>query len=61
MARDRLTEATSHEEIAAQVHSLMAAGDWLLVKGSRGMRMEKVVEALIKLRSGSAETATGER
>jgi UDP-N-acetylmuramoyl-tripeptide--D-alanyl-D-alanine ligase len=60
MARDRLTEAGSHEEIAAQVHSLMAAGDWLLVKGSRGMRMEKVVEVLIKLRSDSKETAAGE-
>jgi UDP-N-acetylmuramoyl-tripeptide--D-alanyl-D-alanine ligase len=47
MAKEQLTEAGSHEEIAAQVHSLMAAGDWLLVKGSRGMQMEKVVEILL--------------
>jgi UDP-N-acetylmuramyl pentapeptide synthase len=33
--------------MAAQVRSLLAAGDWLLVKGSRGMRMEKVVEILM--------------
>jgi len=56
MARDQLTEAGSHEEIAGRVRSLMAAGDWVLVKGSRGMRMEKVVEALIELCGGSEET-----
>jgi UDP-N-acetylmuramoyl-tripeptide--D-alanyl-D-alanine ligase len=60
MARDQLSEAGNHEEIAAQVHSLLAAGDWLLVKGSRGMRMEKVVEALMELRGGSEDTATSE-
>jgi UDP-N-acetylmuramoyl-tripeptide--D-alanyl-D-alanine ligase len=56
MARDQLTEAGNHEEIAAQVHGLMAAGDWVLVKGSRGMRMEKVVEALMELCGSSKET-----
>ena len=61
MARNQLTETGNHEEIASQVHSLLAAGDWVLVKGSRGMRMEKVVEALMELRGGSEGTATGER
>jgi len=56
MTRNHLTEAGNHEEIAAQVHSLLAAGDWVLVKGSRGMRMEKVVEALVQLCGGSKET-----
>ena len=60
MTRDQLFEAGSHEEIATLIQSLMAAGDWLLVKGSRGMQMEKVVEALIKLLGGSADTASGE-
>jgi UDP-N-acetylmuramoyl-tripeptide--D-alanyl-D-alanine ligase len=47
MAREQLIKASSHEEIAAQLQSLLAAGDWLLVKGSRGMQMEKVVEVLL--------------
>jgi UDP-N-acetylmuramoyl-tripeptide--D-alanyl-D-alanine ligase len=60
MARDQLTVASNHQEISAQVHNLLTAGDWLLVKGSRGMRMEKVVESLMELRGGSEDTATGE-
>ena len=59
MARDQLTEAGNHEEIATQVHRLLAAGDWVLVKGSRGMRMEKVVEALIDLCGGSKVCTAG--
>ena len=47
MARNQLTEAGNHEEIATHVHGLLAPGDWVLVKGSRGMRMEKVVEILL--------------
>jgi len=50
MSRESLTEAEEHRELALKVHRLMDAGDWVLVKGSRGMRMEKVVEALIELR-----------
>jgi UDP-N-acetylmuramyl pentapeptide synthase len=60
MARDQLSQAATHEQIATQVHGLLAAGDWVLVKGSRGMRMEKVVEALIELCGGSRDsTARG--
>lgn len=47
MSSDRLTQASDHQEMATQVRSLLAAGDWLLVKGSRGMQMEKVVEILL--------------
>jgi UDP-N-acetylmuramoyl-tripeptide--D-alanyl-D-alanine ligase len=59
MTRDQLTEAVNHEDIATQVHALLAAGDWVLVKGSRGMRMEKVVEALIDLCGGSKVCTAG--
>jgi UDP-N-acetylmuramoyl-tripeptide--D-alanyl-D-alanine ligase len=47
MSSDRMTQASDHQEMATQVRSLLAAGDCLLVKGSRGMRMEKVVEILV--------------
>jgi UDP-N-acetylmuramoyl-tripeptide--D-alanyl-D-alanine ligase len=47
MSNNRLTQASDHQEMATQVSSLLATGDWLLVKGSRGMRMEKVVEILL--------------
>ncbi len=47
MSNDRLTQASDHQEIALQVRSLLTAGDWVLVKGSRGMRMEKVIENLL--------------
>jgi UDP-N-acetylmuramoyl-tripeptide--D-alanyl-D-alanine ligase len=47
MDSNRLIQASDHQEIASQVRNLMAAGDWILVKGSRGMRMEKVVEILV--------------
>ena len=47
MSSDRMTQVSDHQEMATQVRSLLAAGDWLLVKGSRGMRMEKVVEILL--------------
>jgi UDP-N-acetylmuramoyl-tripeptide--D-alanyl-D-alanine ligase len=42
-----LTQAKDHQEMALRVRSLIATGDWVLVKGSRGMRMEKVVEILL--------------
>ena len=50
MSKESLTEAEEHRELALKVHRLMDAGDWVLVKGSRGMRMEKVVESLMELR-----------
>ena len=47
MDSDSLTQATDHQESSSKVQSLMGAGDWVLVKGSRGMRMEKVIEYLL--------------
>lgn len=36
----------NHEEAIAYVAALLRPGDWVLAKGSRSMRMERVVEAL---------------
>jgi UDP-N-acetylmuramoyl-tripeptide--D-alanyl-D-alanine ligase len=37
---------TNAEEIAASLHDYLRSGDLLLVKGSRGMQMERVIEVL---------------
>jgi UDP-N-acetylmuramyl pentapeptide synthase len=46
MDKDRCIDATSHQEAAAIVSSKIRAGDFILVKGSRGMEMEKVIASL---------------
>mgnify|MGYP005835200647 CR=1 FL=1 len=45
---DGIRECSGTEEAAAALRELLAPGDVLLVKGSRGMRMEKIIEALFK-------------
>lgn len=40
--------AKSHAEIAAALRQMARAGDWILVKGSRGQRMEEVVRLLME-------------
>ncbi|HSH13927.1 MAG TPA: hypothetical protein VLA15_09265, partial [Desulfurivibrionaceae bacterium] len=46
---------SDHAEIVEQLRVLqkngeLAAGDWLLVKGSRGMKMETVIAGLKEVR-----------
>ncbi len=46
MAAAKIFIGKDHGEIATQLRARARAGDWLLVKGSRGMKMEKVLDVL---------------
>jgi UDP-N-acetylmuramoyl-tripeptide--D-alanyl-D-alanine ligase len=47
MASGLCRHARSHEEAIAQLRKNWPRGAWILVKGSRGMRMEQVVEGIM--------------
>ena len=46
MKSDDVHIARSHDDAAERVSGLARSGDWVLVKGSRSMQMERVVDAL---------------
>jgi len=46
LAAERIHVEGSHEAAVRRVRSLVSADDWVLVKGSRSMQMERVVQAL---------------
>ena len=46
MSADAIVSAASHEEIANDIIKQAGAGDLILVKGSRGMKMEKIAALL---------------
>ncbi|MBE0597468.1 MAG: UDP-N-acetylmuramoyl-tripeptide--D-alanyl-D-alanine ligase, partial [Desulfuromonadales bacterium] len=54
MANERVQIAASHEAAAAAVRLRLRAGARVLVKGSRGMKMEKVCTALREMDSPKA-------
>jgi UDP-N-acetylmuramoyl-tripeptide--D-alanyl-D-alanine ligase len=43
----RIRVGTSHAELAERLRAELAPGDWVLLKGSRSMRMERIGEALL--------------
>jgi len=45
------------DELAAQVHQLIDAGDVVLVKGSKGSKVSRVVDAIRKLGHRMPESA----
>ncbi len=47
----------SSEEASDFLSGFVAPGDLLLVKGSRGVKMERIVEALLARHAGGAITA----
>ncbi len=46
MSASRIHVGASHEDLAERLQGELAAGDWVLVKGSRSMRMERIAKAL---------------
>jgi UDP-N-acetylmuramoyl-tripeptide--D-alanyl-D-alanine ligase len=58
LSSDRIIVAKSHDEIATRLLEMLQAGDKVLIKGSRGMRMEKVTGALCTAMQRSAKHQT---
>jgi UDP-N-acetylmuramoyl-tripeptide--D-alanyl-D-alanine ligase len=56
MAPDRILVGDI-TEISIALTQWLTPGDWVLVKGSRGMRMERVIAALQEWAGGSKESA----
>jgi UDP-N-acetylmuramoyl-tripeptide--D-alanyl-D-alanine ligase len=51
MRPERIVVGKDHTDVADQLREWVKKGDWLLVKGSRGMKMERILQ---ELRSGKA-------
>lgn len=43
---EQIAVGADHDDLARQLRAYVRPGDWLLLKGSRGMKMEKILEAL---------------
>jgi UDP-N-acetylmuramoyl-tripeptide--D-alanyl-D-alanine ligase len=55
----RAVAAASPEEAASRVAAWTAPGDWVLVKASRGMKLERAVDALVEALQSSQTRASG--
>ena len=55
LASDQVVVAHSHEELTEAVIAALQEGDWVLVKGSRAMEMERVVEGMTRDVKGSED------
>jgi UDP-N-acetylmuramoyl-tripeptide--D-alanyl-D-alanine ligase len=49
LERERAKVAESHSEAISILETWLQEGDWILVKGSRRMAMEKIAEGLVLL------------
>lgn len=47
MDKKRVFVGKAHEGIARQLKGIIRAGDWILIKGSRKMRMEGILDSLL--------------
>ena len=60
ISRARTRFFSSSEEAAKFLEEFITAGDVLLVKGSRGVKMERIVEALLARHAAAAEVSQHE-
>jgi UDP-N-acetylmuramoyl-tripeptide--D-alanyl-D-alanine ligase len=44
---EQIIIGNDHADLAAKLRERVKRGDWLLLKGSRGMRMEKILDDLV--------------
>jgi UDP-N-acetylmuramoyl-tripeptide--D-alanyl-D-alanine ligase len=51
MRTEKIIIGKDHADLAGQLRTRLKPGDWLLLKGSRGMKMERVLH---ELRGGKA-------
>jgi UDP-N-acetylmuramoyl-tripeptide--D-alanyl-D-alanine ligase len=56
MKEETLSIGETHAQIAQKLHEVVQDGDWILFKGSRGMRMERIVERVLSLRQETSHT-----
>ena len=47
MEEGQIVICSDYKDVSGHVNPILTGGDWVLVKGSRGMAMEKVVERII--------------